>query len=368
MRRSPIALGLVLGLLVGAAGAAAIAATGGDESAKPRVVITGPGAPVVGSEAALPGGGPMVGVEITVRGVLPELRGEARGYRLGSEPAAGAVERLAAALGVHAPLQRDSGGWVVRESNRLVRVQRADGLPWFLSTFGGPCKVVPGSAPSSAEALPPVAPSGPTDCPETAGGGSVGSGAAAPQSPTDLPTRDDALAMGMEALGRAGLGVSRPTIANQATTWRIEASPLLGDKPTSGFAWTATIGPNGAVEAASGFLAKPEAADTYPLVGTRKGLERLKASTPLPMLGMPQCAPSADHPCPEVRPLVRTVTGVRQGLLLGHVGADPYLVPAYLFELEGQPPPVAPVPAIEDRWLAQPSPTAVPGKGAPVPG
>ncbi|MEA2702064.1 MAG: hypothetical protein QOD63_9, partial [Actinomycetota bacterium] len=108
MRRSPITWGLVLGLLVGAAGAAAIAATGGDESSKSRVLITGAGAPGVDSGAVLPGGGPMVGVEITVRGVLPELRGEARGYRLGSEPAAGAVERLAAALGVHAPFQRDS--------------------------------------------------------------------------------------------------------------------------------------------------------------------------------------------------------------------------------------------------------------------
>jgi hypothetical protein len=387
MRRSPIALGLVLGLLVGAAGAAAIAATGGDESSKPRVVITGARAPAADVAGALPGGGPMVGVEIKVQGTLPELRGEARGYRLGSEPASGAIERLAAALEVHGSVRRDSGGWVAREGNRLVRVQRTEGLPWFLSTFNGPCMVVPGSAPNSApagEALPPVAPPGPTDCPETAGGSSVGSGVAVacaaspagappqpcppppvPQPPPDLPTQDDALAMGMQTLGRAGLGVSRPTITSQVTTWRIDASPLIGDRPTSGFAWTATIGPKGAVEAASGFLAEPEAADTYPLVGTTKGLERLKASTPVPMLGMPQCAPEADCTIP---PLVRTVTGVRQGLLLGHVGADPYLVPAYLFELEGRPPPVAPVPAVEDRWLQAPESNAVPGKGVPVPG
>jgi hypothetical protein len=38
--------------------------------------------------------------------------------------------------------------------------------------------------------------------------------------------------------------------------------------------------------------------------------------------------------------------------MLGHVGQAPYLVPAYLFELEGRPPPVVPVPAIEDRYLA----------------
>jgi hypothetical protein len=331
MRRSPVAAGVVVGLVVGVAAAAAIASTGGDERPKPKVVIAGAGAPAV----PLPGGGPMVGEETKVQGPLPALRGEARGYRLRAEPRAGAIERLAAALGVHGPVQADSGGWFVREGNRLVRVQRTGGLPWFLSTLAGQCTVVPDNAPGAApgEALPPVPSSGPAPCPQQQ------------QPAPDLPGQEDALASAMETLGRAGLGVSRPTIADQATSWRIEASPLIGDRPTFGFAWTVTVGAKGAVEAASGFLAQPEAADTYPLVGTARGLERLKASRP-----------------------VGTVTGVRQGLMLGHVGAEPYLVPAYLFELEGRPPAIAPVPAIEDRWIQQPAPTVVPGRGVPAPG
>ena len=413
MRTSPVAVGLVLGLVVGAAGAAAIAATGSSgEASKPKIVIAGPSAPAAdaGAAAALPGGGPMVGVEIKVQGTLPELAGDARGYRLGSEPAAGSVQRLAEALGVHGSVQADAGGWVVREGNRLVRVQRAPGLPWFLSIYDGTCTVVPGTAggsspgpqsvppappnsasdnSSSAEALPPVAPPGPTDCPETAGGGSVSSGVAVacplgappescpspgpPPRPADLPTQDEALAVGMETLGRGGLGVSKPVITDQSSAWRIEASPLVDNQPTSGFAWTVTIGPKRAVTEASGFLAKPEPAESYPLVGTAKGLERLKASTPVPMLGMPQCSPESPA-CPPPRSLVRTVTGVKLGLMVGQVQRDgpggagvPYLVPAYLFELEGQPPPVAPVPAVQDRWLEQ-SPVLVPGpKPMPAP-
>jgi hypothetical protein len=196
----------------------------------------------------------------------------------------------------------------------------------------------------------------------------------------------------METLGRAGLGVSKPVLIDEYSAWHIEASPLVDGKPTSGFAWTVTIGPKRAVTAASGFLAKPEPAETYSLVGTTKGLERLKASTPVPMLGMPACAPAANQACPDIHAFVRTVTGVQLGLQLGQLQRDgsgragvPYLVPSYLFELEGQPPAIAPVPAVEDRWL-QPAPapvpgpkpvpmpapapteTVVPGKGAPVPG
>jgi hypothetical protein len=260
-------------------------------------------------------------VPFAVQGALPDLRGEAKGYRLGSEPAAGAIPRLAEAFDVHGPVMSDAGGWLLREGNRLVRVQRAAGLPWFVSTFEGPCKAVPDTAAPSNEVLPPVAPPGPTDCPDTA----ATPPAAAPAA---ILGHDDALAFGMETLGRAGLGVSRPVILEQVGGWRIEAAPLVGDKPTSGFAWTITIGPGRTVTAASGYLAKAIAADTYLLVGTTKGLERAKAVTG------------------------GTITSVRLGLMLGHVGQAPYLVPAYLFELEGRPPPVVPVPAIEDRYLA----------------
>ncbi|MBV8986794.1 MAG: hypothetical protein JO248_20360, partial [Acidimicrobiia bacterium] len=114
--------------------------------------------------------------------------------------------------------------------------------------------------------------------------------------------------------------------------WYIEASPLVGTTPTAGLPWTITVGPGRTASAASGYLAQPVRADTYRLVGVAKGLARAR-----------QVADGG------------TITGVRLGLMLGHVGSAPYLVPAYLFELqnsEGGPPPIVPVPAIEDRYLS----------------
>jgi hypothetical protein len=133
----------------------------------------------------------------------------------------------------------------------------------------------------------------------------------------------------METLGRAGLGASRPVIVDEPGGWYIEAAPLVDDQPTAGLPWTVTVGPGRTITAASGYLASPQRADTYRLVGVAQALERARQV-------------AADG----------SITGVRLGLMLAHVGSSPYLVPAYLFELEGNPPPIVPVPAVEDRYLS----------------
>lgn len=315
--RSPVAVGIVLGLVVGAGAAAGIAATSSDSgssSSPPKVAI----APRV---SVSPTTATTVGGPLNAPPSLPELTGEAKGYRLGSAPAAGAVERLAAAFDMHAPVQTDAGGWVVRDGDKLLRVQKAAGLPWFFATRDRSCTLVPES-PSPNETLQTVPPSGPQSCPDAATSG-------AGLGPT--PSHDDALAFGMETLGRAGLGVSRPVIVDEPGGWYIEASPLVGTTPTAGLPWTITVGPGSTPSAASGYLARPERADTYRLVGVAKGLQRAR-----------QIADGGN------------ITNVRLGLMLGHVGSAPYLVPAYLFELDGGggPPPIVPVPAVEDRYLS----------------
>lgn len=318
MARSPVAVGIALGVLAGAGATFAIAATssGSDSSAPPPKVAIAPRVSVSPTTATTAGG------PLNAPTPLPELTGEAKGYRLGSQPAAGALERLAEAFDMHAPVQTDAGGWVVRDGNRLLRVQRVAGLPWFFALLNGPCKLVP-EAPAPNPTLQTVPPSGPTDCPETAPDA---------EAPANVLSGDDALSFGMETLGRAGLGVSKPVIIDEPGGWYIEASPLVGTTPTAGLPWTVTVGPGRTVSAASGYLAAPVRADTYRLVGVTEGLARAR-----------QVADGG------------TITGVRLGLMLGHVGSAPYLVPAYLFELrnaEGGPPPIVPVPAIEDRYLS----------------
>ena len=206
--RSPVAIGIVLGLVVGGAAAAAIAATSSSEqatsSASPKATVLHP-AP--------------------------------------TEPAPGAIERLAAAFDLRGPVQADAGGWVVHDGDRLLRVQRAAGLPWFFSRLDGPCKIVPES-PAPDATLQTVPPGGPSDCPETD---------PAPLAPTDLLGEGDAVAFGMQVLERAGAQVSNPVSVDEPGGWYIEASPTAGS--TAGKPWTITVGPGRTVSAASGYLA-----------------------------------------------------------------------------------------------------------------
>ncbi|MBV8159935.1 MAG: hypothetical protein JO265_03325 [Acidimicrobiia bacterium] len=320
MRRSPVALGLVLGLTVGVAGVAALATTAPalwTAQGRPAPVGVPARHQLVIVMATPPKSGD--GGRLEVEGRLPPLADRSRGFRLSDQLGSGAVERLADALGVHAPVQGDAGGWIVRQDNRLVRVTRTAGFPWYFAVLDGRCTLVP------SETLAGVPPPDPTGCPQPQGQPNPAS------RPPPLPSQDEALAFGMETLGRAGLGVSRPVIVDEGTVWHIEASPLIGQQPTSGLTWTVTVGPSDAVTAASGFLAAPQAADTYELAGTEEGLLRARAVA------------------------AGTVTAVRLGLMLGRLGDAPYLVPAYLFELQGPagtPPPIVPVPAVQDRYLA----------------
>jgi hypothetical protein len=204
VRRSPITLGLVLGLVVGMAVAVVVAATDNDENSTTSVAT--------GS----------------------------------ASPPPGAIERLAGALDIKAPVQEDAGGWVVREDNRLLRVSRTTGLPWFLARFDGPCMLVPGTP--ASEPLQTVPPSGPTDCPETAGPGET----TPPVRPADLPSEDEARDIAADLFRRAGLEADPATVTDLVTSWRVE-----GASPEGGYAWAVTIGPKGAVLAANGSLTTP---------------------------------------------------------------------------------------------------------------
>jgi hypothetical protein len=53
-------------------------------------------------------------------------------------------------------------------------------------------------------------------------------------------------------------------------------APTVGGPPTGGLATTVGVGVGGAVEAASGWLATPKPADTYPLLGVAEGVRRLQ--------------------------------------------------------------------------------------------
>ena len=161
-------------------------------------------------------------------------------------------------------------------------------------------------------------------------------------------------------------------VSDSLATRTVTIAPAVGGMPTSGFAWTVSVGPKGVVQHASGYLATPEPAGTYPLIGVEQGFERLKKSGPLGGVARPESpSPAVElDPCPgggkvpctdRLKARVATVTGARLGLQLAPVVTEgdgrpgvAYLLPAYLFDLEGGWTDVRAIIAVPDRYLTRP--------------
>ena len=178
--------------------------------------------------------------------------------------------------------------------------------------------------------------------------------------------------MARELAARAGLDLAgaRVRVTAGYASRQVVLDPAVGGLPTSGFAWTVGVGAGGRVRHASGWLATPEPAATYPLIGVAEGYERLKRRPPVgplhadaPAIERERCPAAGKLPCTTmpVRERVATVTGVRLGLRLvpglprGDRPAEAaYLLPAYLFELEGGWTDLRAVVAVADRYLTRP--------------
>src|SRR5207249_10766835 len=82
---------------------------------------------------------------------------------------------------------------------------------------------------------------------------------------------------------------ARVRVDDGFSQWQVTVDPRVGGLPTVGYAGSVSVGPKGAVEAASGWLAQPVQGDEYPLVTAAAGLERLKRSPfgigPQPLAG-----------------------------------------------------------------------------------
>ena len=319
-------------------------------------------------------------VSYRVRGTLPELPGRARAWTVGTDLAGDRLAGLAAALGVRGQPDGDQSGWTVTGGRRL-RVDRQAGLPWRYGTTLPGCRLPPGAAARGVECVTPDVVGGPAvplpkPCllrPST------GSGCPRPFPPSqlaDLPSRQDAERTARDLAGRAGLDLAGASVrvTGGHAAWVVRIDPAVGGQPTSGLSWSVSVGPKGRVAAASGWLASPRPADSYPLIGVAEAVDRLKhqrAVFPFPYRAAVEAGKQPLAPAKRVL----TVTGVRLGLQLGRVApkgnrpaAVAYLLPAYLFEVEGDWLGVRAVIAVQDRYLTAPPPTLAPqGRSSPAP-
>jgi hypothetical protein len=299
-------------------------------------------------------------------GPLPDLPDQARAWRFGSSADAGQVAALAAVLGLPGTPKEEASGWTVRDGRRALVVHRLAGVPWsFGANILGGCVSRAGGPYRPGAGMQCLDPDAPVTSPAAP---------ARPLTPRALPSRAEAERVARDLVARAGLDLTGAAIriTDGFASRTVSIAPAVGGQPTTGLSWTVTVGASGTVQQATGWLATPEPADTYPLIGVQEGFERLKKAGPIGPR-TPAAAPAIERvPCPAgsriacpPRPLparVATVTGVRLGLLrvpaLAAAGGarpgDAYLLPAYLFDLRGGWSPVRAVVAVPDRYLTRP--------------
>ena len=282
---------------------------------------------------------------------LPALSTSAHAYALKAVDTGQAIPRVARALGA---------------STSDVHVDSGPGQPWRLGdgsvsvssgcAVAGPATIVPTTA------TPPDAPSAATTD-TTIDAKPPAPSCPAPQRPAGLPTEAAATTIARTTFEKLGLDLTGVTVevSDAFSSWFGSVAPRVDGRTAYGWTWTVSIGPNGAIQSATGYLAHPDEADEYPLIGVSAGFDRLKAETVTPMLAI-ACPANAD--CPTPQPVVRTVTGARLGLVFAPWadGQGAVLVPAYGFTIDDGS--TIPVVALPDRYLTPPAADSTPPASA----
>lgn len=272
--------------------------------------------------------GPASGGSVAAGGYVTDVRlspvapGPAAAWTLRSGATEEQVRRLALVVGLTETPRPQGGGWVVDGPAGELLVGDGPGAPWAFDAGGHAC-------------LPDAS------CVTT---GTVDSTRPLPVPPSDAVMRS----LTAPVLAAVGLSRAPVTVAHG----RVEADPLVGGLPTSGFGTVVSSdGVTPGFTSASGWLGEATRGAAYPRVSEQEGLARLRA-LPRPLFA---CAvqPGRPNPCAP-----HHITGVRPGLLLERDSGVPVLVPAWFFDLAGGQSPVA-VLAVADRYLAKPPPPAV---------
>jgi hypothetical protein len=155
-------------------------------------------------------------------------------------------------------------------------------------------------------------------------------------------------------LGLSDADVSVEPAGEQAF---VTAEPRVAGLPTSGYATSLQIDADGKVVGGNGYLGRPSAASSYPLISAKAAFDALP-EPPRPMFACP-----SNVDCPVFEPAV--ITGAELGLQLTALADDEAaLLPAWLFTVKDWPAPLAQS-AIEPEFLVRPTIAPVPVQTAP---
>jgi len=307
-----------------------------DQAGTSAQAAPGRSSPVDAAESRIP---PSGRVQYQVRGTLPDLPRSARAWTLPDQVTKARVAELAGKLGLSGQPTSSGQAWSVSDGSKRLFVNQVAGGPW---TF------------------------------------SAGRFVQAPRQ-VALPDRAGAERIARDLFGRvaAPMNGAEMQLVQSFDRWSVSAFPRVGGQPTTGFIWTAGIGAKGEILSATGWLDSPRQGDDYPLISVREALQRLRnrqvagpitdESGRMPCARTEQPQPPAGG-CRPAKPPTLQVTNVRLGLQFATALATGgsrqslgYLVPAYLFQVNGSWERQVGVIAVQDRFLGTtPEPTAVP--------
>ena len=301
-RRRVLALWGVLAVL--ALGAGALAIRSGDDDPPKLPVALGAAGGARSEAMGAPAAADMsmlAYVHYVAGDDLPLLGGDGPAYKLSGAVDEDRVRDLADALGLEGDVKKTEGGWVVDDGDggHLEVYAGGGGSWWYTPDFvseGGGVAGSTGSSTGSAgateedlkrreeEAAAVAASEEPTttvavapapDCPPDAD-------CAYPEPepftpPADLPSKDEAQSIALDLFRSAGLDVddAKVTVDGPYESWYVQVDPRVDGRLASGYAYTASIGSKGKITSAGGTLNAPERLGDYPVLDTRKAIDRL---------------------------------------------------------------------------------------------
>jgi len=178
--------------------------------------------------------------------------------------------------------------------------------------------------------------------------------------PSPPPTPSDSVARAAASPVLSAEGLTNPIVA--VSYGQVTADPVVDGARTVGEATSLSVAKDGTITAGSGWLDVAHAGSAYPLTSAAAAFKELPPRAE-PMIAC--LAPSPGHAsgCPSLpRPVI---THVEFGLTLDEDSTGPLLVPAWLFTIGSDPEPT-PVIAVQSRYLGTPTVAQPPITGGPA--
>ncbi|MFJ2817878.1 hypothetical protein [Streptomyces sp. NPDC087294] len=343
-------------------GGRAQAGSAADDSTPPPLALDGY-APATSRTNGIAAGEPNpYGVHYRAAGELPAGPKSASVYAARGEVTQAEVARLAKALGLDGTPVTQGESWQVGSakdgSGPTLTVDKAAPGSWIFHRYATGTDRCEGTL---ACAKGPANPAGDT----------VGEAAA-----------KKAAAPVLKALGQDGAKVDASQVMGAQRV--VNADPVVGGLPTSGWTTGLTVSASGELVGGTGRLKTPVEGDTYPVLSAAKTLALMnKAPATDPRMGIGGCASAVplkdelEQPCGSAASpsgandstvtVERAVLGLAERTRLG----QPVLVPSWLFEVRGSAARgafTATYPAVDPAYLTSATPSPEPtasGSAAP---